>query len=64
VIQNFLDSKGFAANVASDFILGVNLHDDLGWPLHKPIGAAGALVVIPLAAVFTEELATVWILTL
>jgi len=61
MIQDILDRERLAANVAGDFILGVDFHNDLRRRLHEPIRAARALIVIPPTAIFTEELPTVGI---
>jgi hypothetical protein len=34
MLDDFYDPKGLAANVASDLVLLVNLHDNLGWFFH------------------------------
>jgi hypothetical protein len=52
----------FAANVASYFVLGIDLHDDARWLFHQPILASWALVVVPLAAESAEKLAATWVL--
>lgn len=64
VFDYLCDFKGLATHVAHDFVLLVDLHDNLGRFSHQSIGALRALLVISPAAVLTEKLPTVSILAL
>jgi hypothetical protein len=64
VVINLLDRKGLAANVTSDFVSGVNLHNEFRRFLHQSIFTTRTLVIVSIATGQAEKLGALIILAL